>query len=184
MSKIQKTILGLSVLLYLVGGQFKLSHWTYGVEIQNIGLLILLLVFIPLFAIEKFKSKPTGRLFNYYISGLSAIVLLSAGDLLYNINSTTSLGLFLVGVGLLILIFIFLPLNIKLFKTSIFPDDRKKYRNRIIIISIYLVMLFLLLGLTYGYSMRLSKRFLEEKAIQFEERQKMEHLNDSLDYKN
>lgn len=187
MNKTLKTILSLSIILYVIGGLFKISHWPYGQLIHLSGLILTLSIFIPLLLISKLKSKPTGRLVYYYISGFSSLVFILLGDLINKINNESKIGLYIGFIGTLILLFLFLPISIKQFKTSILPSAKKKYRNRIIFLFIYFIFLSITVIFPIVVMQKQSKSQLERFKIEADKNllnQELESVEKSSELEN
>ncbi len=111
MKKIMYLVGFLGSVSLTVGVIFRLLNFQWGYEFFLIGFIILLLIFIPLFALEKYKisdsTKSIHRL-KIVLGGVSAIIAgLSGVFKLMHLQGTIELLI----LGALIFVFGFLPLH-------------------------------------------------------------------------
>jgi len=179
MTKIQKIILAISIITYLLGTQFRIMHWSYGQLIQVTGYFIFLLGFIPILLKSKFSLKPSGKQFYYYVSGFAALIFLTIAGILENLFESSTYVLILSGLAHLILFFFYFPITIKLYRASAMQNDRKKYRNRIIIVLVYFSLLLIFIGMSFFFHNR-RKKMMMQKFEQKQQIESLEHARDSI----
>jgi hypothetical protein len=168
MTSFQKTLLTTAIVLYFSGALFKIMHWPFSNWLHISGILLVMVILLPLLMGSRFNNKPKGKKLYYYLSGFASIYLILSGFLISNLNSKGDLGSICQVSGIVILSLIFLPLAFSLRKESSDFYERKKYKNRIVLVMLYLVVLLLLLIVSVIINVKKLKEIREKNRNNYQ----------------
>lgn len=134
-------IFGLSAaILTIIGSFFKMMHWPGASILMTLGILMVVLVFLPLYFITMHREQEQKKNPVYGIVGYFTIALLLAGALFKIMHWPGAGMMLLVGMGFLIIGFI------PLYVVNVFQRSGSKWETlpymTMLIVGIAIVMLF------------------------------------------